>query len=198
MDSMAAQITCRVRGKGRGSVWTPADFLDLGSRDSVDQSLSRLVRRGVLRRIARGVYAYPRLSPRLGALTPSPDDVAAALAKSKGGRIQVSGARAANELGLSTQVPAQAVYLTDGPSRTVKVGRQEIRLKHVSSTQMVGAGTKAGMVLQALRHLGRGVGPGTLGRLASQLSPDDRRALRKSAPAVPGWAQPALWQLAQG
>jgi hypothetical protein len=198
MASMASQIIGRVRGKGRGSVWTPADFLDLGSRDSVDQSLSRLVRRGVLRRIARGVYAYPRLSPRLGALTPPPDDVAAALAKSRGGRIQVSGARAANELGLSTQVPAQAVYLTDGPSRTVKVGRQEIRLKHVSSTQMLGAGTKAGMVVQALRHLGRGVAPGTLGRLASQLSPDDRRMLRKSAPAVPGWAQPALWQLAQG
>src|SRR3982751_6857696 len=106
MPSIVVRIFDRVKRKGRGAVWSPADFLDLGSRDSIDQSLSRLVRRGQLRRIARGVYAYPVLSPRLGALTPPPDDVAAALAKAKGGRIQVSGARAANELGLSTQVPA--------------------------------------------------------------------------------------------
>jgi len=198
MRSTASKIINRVSVKGRGSVWSPTDFLDLGTRDAVDQSLSRLVRRGFLRRIARGVYAYPLLSGRLGALTPPPDDVAAALAKAKGGRVQVSGARAANELGLSTQVPAQAVYLTDGPSRTVKVGRQVIRLKHVTSTQMAGAGTKAGMVIQALRYLGRGVDPGVLGRLAPQLSPADRRILRKSASAAPGWVQPALRQLAQG
>ncbi|HVG44221.1 MAG TPA: DUF6088 family protein [Longimicrobium sp.] len=198
MQSTVSKIIGRVRGKGRGSVWSPADFLDLGSRDSVDQSLSRLVRRGHLRRIARGVYAYPVLSARLGALTPPPDDIAAALAKAKGGRVQVSGARAANDLGLSTQVPAQAVYLTDGPSRTVKVGRQVIRLKHVTSTQMAGAGTKAGMVIQALRYLGRGLDPAVLRRLAPQLSAHDRRTLRKTASAAPGWVQPALWQLAQG
>jgi Family of unknown function (DUF6088) len=197
MISIASKILDRVRRKGRGSVWSPTDFLDLGSRDSVDQSLSRLVRRGQLRRIARGVYAYPVLSARLGALTPPPDDVAAALAKAKGGRIQVSGARAANDLGLSTQVPAQAVYLTDGPSRTVKVGRQVIRLKHVSSNQMAGAGTRAGMVIQALRYLGRDVDPGVLRRLAPQLSAADRRVLWNSASAAPGWVQPALRQLGQ-
>lgn len=198
MNSTIAKIIGRVRGKGRGSVWSPADFLDLGSRDSVDQALSRLVRRGHLRRVARGVYAYPVLSPRLGALTPPPDEVAAALAKAKGARVQVSGARAANDLGLSTQVPAQTVYLTDGPSRTVKVGRQVIRLKHVPSTRMAGAGTRAGMVIQALRYLGRGMGPDVVQRLAPQLSPDDRRTLAKSISAVPGWAQPAVRMLAQG
>lgn len=197
MSSIVGRIFDRVRRKGRGSVWSPADFLDLGSRDSIDQSLSRLVRRGQLRRIARGVYVYPVLSPRLGALTPPPDDIAAALAQAKGGRIQVSGARAANELGLSTQVPAQAVYLTDGPSRTVKVGRQVIRLRHVSSNEMAGAGTKAGMVIQALRYLGRDADAGVLGRLAPQLSPADRRVLWNSASAAPGWVQPALRQLAR-
>jgi len=111
--------------------------------------------------------------------------------------MQVSGARAANELGLSTQVPAQAVYLTDGPSRTVKVGRQVIRLKHVSSNQMAGAGTKAGMVIQALRYLGPGADAGVLGRLAPQLSAADRRVLWNSASTAPGWVQPALRQLAR-
>jgi len=197
MNSTAAQITKRVRGKGRGSVWTPTDFLDLASRDSVDQALSRLVRRGLLKRLARGIYTYPKVSSRLGALTPSPDVIAGALASSRRSRIQVSGARAANELGLSTQVPARAVYLTDGPSKTVRIGRQEVRLKHVPSTRMVGAGTKAGMVIEALRHLGRDVDPQTIRRLGSQLSPQDKKTLSDSLYAAPGWVRPILERIAR-
>jgi hypothetical protein len=124
------------------------------------------------------------MSRRLGALTPSPDVIAAALAKSRRCRIQVSGARAANELGLTTQVPAKAVYLTDGPSRAVTVGRQEIRLKHVPSTRLVAAGTKAGMVLEALRHLGPDVDPRTIERLETQLSRRDKQALNQYLHAV--------------
>jgi hypothetical protein len=197
MDSTVATIMKRVRGKGRGSVWTPADFLDLASRDSVDQALSRLVRRGSLRRVARGIYAYPRLSARLGALTPSPDAIAGAVAKSRGSRLQVSGARAANELGLSTQVPARAVYLTDGPSKTVKIGRQEIRLKHVPSARMAAAGTRAGMVIEALRYLGPDADLRTIRRLGADLSGRDKQMLKDRLSAAPGWARPLMLQIAQ-
>ncbi|MFL5386886.1 MAG: DUF6088 family protein [Longimicrobiaceae bacterium] len=184
MNAMTDKIMRRVRGKGRGSVWTPMDFLDNGSRASVDQALSRLVKQGLLRRLARGVYSYPRMSRRLGALTPSPDVIATALVNSRHCRIQVSGARAANELGLTTQVPAKAVYLTDGPARAVRVGRQEIRLKHVPSTRLVAAGTKAGMVLEALRHLGPDVDPRTIKRLGTQLSRRDKQTLNQNLRAV--------------
>lgn len=196
MHSVATKIMKRVRGRGRGSVWTPVNFLDLGSRAAVDQALSRLVRDGQLQRAARGVYAYPKLSRRLGALTPSPDVVAGALAKSRKSRIQVSGARAANELGLSTQVPAKAVYLTDGPSKRVKIGRQEIQLRHVPSVRMAGAGTKAGMIIEALRYMGRDLDPGAVKRLGSQLSAQDKRSLRDNAYAAPGWARPIVQRIA--
>jgi hypothetical protein len=195
---MTEKITKRVRGKGRGSVWTPVDFLDLGSRASVDQALSRLVKRGMLRRLARGVYSYPKMSPRLGALTPSPDAIATALASSRQGqgRVQVSGARAANELGLTTQVPAKAVYLTDGPSRVVKVGRQEIRLKHVPSNRLLGAGTKVGLVLEAVRHLGSDLDAKAIKRLGAQLTPGDKRALNANLRGVSARVRPIVEQIA--
>lgn len=196
MHSVAAKIMRRVRGKGRGSVWTPTSFLDLGSRAAVDQALSRLVRDGRLQRAARGVYAYPKLSRRLGALTPAPDIVAGALARARRSRIQVSGARAANELGLSTQVPAKAVYLTDGPSKTVTIGRQEIQLRHASSVRMAGAGTKAGMIIQALRYMGRDVDLRAVRRVGSQLSVAEKQSLRENAYAAPGWARPLVQQIA--
>src|SRR4051794_6793488 len=196
MNTMADKIMRRVCGKGPRSVWTPVDFLGHGSRASVDQALSRLGKQGPLPRLARRVYSYPKMSPRLGALTPPPDVIATALVNSRDGRIQVSGARAANELGLTTQVPAKAVYLTDGPSRMVKVGRQEIRLKHVPSTRLVGAGTKAGMVLEALRHLGPDVDPRTIKRLGAQLSQRDKRTLDQNLRAVSARVRSIVEQIA--
>ena len=83
------KIKRRIIGKGRGAVFTPADFLDLGSRASVDQTLSRLTDQGVIRRLARGIYDYPKTSPRLGRLSPDPDAVAAAIARKDGRVVQV-------------------------------------------------------------------------------------------------------------
>ena len=83
------KIKRRIIGKGRRAVFTPADFLDLCSRDSVDQTLSRLTDQGVIRRLARGIYDYPKTSPRLGRLSPDPDAVAAAIARKDGRVVQV-------------------------------------------------------------------------------------------------------------
>lgn len=113
------QIVRRATAKGRGAVFTPSDFLDLGSRAAVDQALSRIARAGRLRRVTRGLYDYPRIDPQLGPLTPSTYAVAQALARETGSLVQVAGAQAANMLGVSLQVPAQTTYLTDGPPRTV-------------------------------------------------------------------------------
>ena len=83
--SVTQQIVQRATAKGRGAVFTPSDFLDLGSRAAVDQALSRIARAGRLRRVARGLYDYPRIDPQLGPLTPSTDAVAQALARTRGG-----------------------------------------------------------------------------------------------------------------
>ena len=100
-----------------GSVHIPADFLDLGSRRAVDLVLHRLVKGKVLRRLDRGIYEYPREHPELGTLSPDIDKIALALSGRHRIRLQPAGAYATNMLGLSEQVPAKAVFLTDGPSR---------------------------------------------------------------------------------
>jgi hypothetical protein len=191
------KIKRRIIGKGRGAVFTPADFLDLCSRDSVDQTLSRLTDQGVIRRLARGIYDYPKTSPRLGRLSPDPDAVAAAIARKDGRVVQVSPARAANMLGLTTQVPAKAVYLTDGPSRTKQIGAQTIIMRNAAARNLVGAGKPTGAVFQALRYLGKdGVDASVVARLSRTIDADTRRALVKDALQAPGWMRPVVQQIA--
>ncbi len=188
----------RIQAKGRGSVFTPNDFLDIGSRAAVDQTLSRLARKGVIRRISRGLYDYPRVHPRLGQLSPRLDNVAKAMAKNSDARVQITGAQAVNSLGLSTQVPAQQVYLTDGSPRRVQIGRQSVTLRRAARRNLVGAGTTTGTVFQALRYLGRGgVNDGVIQRLRASLSSDDKDALKRDSTRMPGWMRPVIDQIAQ-
>jgi predicted transcriptional regulator of viral defense system len=186
-------ILKRIRAKHRGSVFTPRAFAHLGTRASIDQALSRLQRNGQIRRLAQGVYEFPKIHPQIGVLSPSPEAVAKAMAERTGSRITVSGAKAANLLGLSTQVPMQNVFWTEGPSRTIRIGNQSVTLKHVAPSKMIGAGTEAGIVIQAVRSLGRkGVPETTVHALAKRLPRPVKRAVKRLAPAAPGWSQPVL------
>jgi len=99
----------------------PADFLEIGSREAVDVTLHRLARKGTIRRLARGVHDLPKRHPVLGLLAPSAEAVAKAMAGRDRTRLQPAGAYAANALGLFEQVPAKVLFLTDGPSRTVRI-----------------------------------------------------------------------------
>lgn len=194
--SISDQIAKRIQGWKRGAVFTPKDFLDLGGRAAVDQALSRLADRGQIRRLARGLYDVPRISRRLGALTPDSGNVARAVARANGGVVQISGAQAANSLGLSMQVPAQPEYLTDGPSRKVTVGKRVVTLRHASPKVLVAPGSKAGTVVQALRYLGPDGAAQAVDRLGASLAPGDRKALARAAPQAPGWMRPVLSRLA--
>ena len=183
----------RIRARHRGSVFTPKQFTDLGSRAAIDQALSRLQRSGQIRRLARGVYEFPKVHPRIGVLSPSSEAVAKAMAERTGSRITVSGAKALNLLGLSTQVPMQNVYWTEGPSRTIRIGNQTVALKHVAPSKMIGAGTEAGMVIQAVRFLGkRAVQEVPVQTLANRLPRPVKRAVRRLVHAAPMWSQPVL------
>lgn len=191
--SVSDRILTRVRARGRGTVFTPSDVIDCGSRAAVDQALSRLAKRGVIRRIGHGLYDYPRVSERLGVRSPNPDAVAKALAAETGSRVQPAGARAANAIGLSDQVAARAVYLTDGPTRKVRIGRQVVELRPASPRNLVGAGTTAGLVIQALRYLGRErVDDRVVQHLRRTLSVEDKRLLAREAHKAPTWMRPYL------
>lgn len=194
--SVPDRVMKRVRASGRGSVFTPSDFLTVAARSSVDQALSRLVKGGQLRRLARGLYDFPKLHPKLGALSPAPDDVAHALARETGSQVQIAGARAANALGLSTQVPAQSTYLTDGPSRRVVLGKRIVDLRHASPKHLIAPGSPAGTVVQALRHVGPVRAADVAQVAARRLSANDKKTLASTALQAPAWMRPTLVSIA--
>ena len=199
MQSIDSKVLSRIYGSGRGVVFTPGRFLDIGSRDAVDKVLSRLVQKGVIRRLARGLYDYPEHHTIMGILAPNPDAIAQALAGRQGIRLQPSGAYAANRLGLSTQVPARIVYLTDGPSRTVRVGNQEIRLQRTTPRSMGPAGRTSGLVIQALRHLGqKHVDDVVIQTLQNKLSDQDKKRLMKDIAYAPAWVGKHLRKISRG
>ena len=181
-------ILKRIRKLGRGAVFTPDTFCDLAPSSTVTTSLKRLADDGTLRRLARGLYDYPATHPTIGVRAPSTDAIADALAGRDATRVQASGAYAANLLGLSTQVPMRVVYLTDGRSRQVDLGRLKIILKHTTPKNMATAGTISGLVIQALRHLGQHyVDEDIIATLNRRLDDDARKQLLEDVRYAPAW-----------
>src|SRR5579862_3571314 len=190
-------MLARIKASGDGWVFSPTDFLDLGTRDAVDKALSRMASAASIRRVARGLYDIPRRHPIVGLTAPSVDKVAKALAGKGGTRLQPTGAYAANLLGLSDQVPAKVVFLTDGRSKRIRIGNLEIALKQTSPRIMATAGSISGLVIQALRYLGKAhVNEDTVKRLDGKLSADDRKQLPKDAGYAPAWIGDIMRRLA--
>jgi hypothetical protein len=172
--------------------------LHIGSRQAVDLALHRLAKKGILRRLARGVYHFPKLHPVLGTLSPSTDDIARALAGRDHIRLQPTGAYAANALGLSEQVPAKIVYLTDGLTRTAKFGATTIQLRRTTPRNMAAAGRLSGLLIQAFRELGeKRLTPAHLEQLKRRLPLKERRALLKDISLAPAWMHTHFRKLAE-
>jgi hypothetical protein len=188
MQSIENMMIDRIQRKTGGSCFTPKAFLDLGSPEAVRIALHRMEKRGVIRRLTRGLYDIPKNHPVIGFLSPSPDEIAKALSERDASRLQPSGAYAANLLGLSEQVPARIVFLTDGPARHIKIGRQEIILKNTTTRIMATAGRISGTIIQALRHLGaRQLNDQHIKHLRQTLSASDKARLKQDRIYAPGW-----------
>ena len=193
MDTIANKIVARAKRHGAGWVFSAKHLADLGDRAAIDQALSRLAKGGRVRRLARGLYDLPKIHAVLGPLSPDLDAVATAAAEQAGHRLQISPVRAANVFGLSTQVPAKTVYLTDGSSRRIKIGNQVVYLKHAGPRALLGAGTQAGAALQALRAIGKDhVNDAVVQRLRSTLPSDAKNGLRKLMHQAPQWTAPVI------
>jgi len=190
-QSIDSKVRSRIYGHGRGWVFTPRYFQGLGQSAAIDSSLRRLRAGGVIRQLARGLYEYPLQDPQLGLVSPSADAIARALAVRDAIRLQPAGAYAANILGLSGQVPSRIAFLTDGPSRKVKIGRREIRLQHTTPRNMATAGRASGTLIQALRHLGQNQvdadALAALRRHLAAISGADRASIRKDLAHAPAW-----------
>jgi hypothetical protein len=170
-------------------VFSYKDFLDIGSRGAVRLELFRLVKNGKIRRVMRGIYDYPKFSEMLGQwLSPDLNQVAQALARKFGWRIQPSGDTALNLLGLSTQVPGKIVYLSDGPHRKYSIGKLQLIfektvLKHASFKYQQSA-----WIVQALNALKQGrVNEKIIEQIRSQFDASMRKKILLDTRRVTGW-----------
>ncbi len=179
----------------RGKPFTTATLVKYGERAAVDQALSRLAHTGKIVRLTRGVYVRPEESRFVGQVLPEPFKVVEAIAKKTNEIIQVSGAEAARQFGLSTQVPTQPVFLTTGPSRQFNIGSLEVTLKHVSRKKIPFPESKVGLAILALWYLGKKlVTPQTIGKIEKQLTPTEFKKFKSSREYMPAWMSNAVSQ----
>lgn len=197
-DSTDALVLRRLDSHEPGWVFTPSDFADLGTRTAVATALARQRSAGRIRLLGRGLYDIPRKHAVLGTLWPDIEVVAHALERKDKLRLQPSGVYAANLLGLSEQVPAKVVFLTDGATRKVKVGPTEIQLKRTTPRHMAAAGRLSGLLIQALRSLGPAhVTQQRIEQLRKNLPDTERRQITADLALAPEWMQGHLREIAR-
>jgi predicted transcriptional regulator of viral defense system len=195
-QSIDDTILKSVRATKSASTFSAKDFLHLGNPAAIRKALERLTKRGDLRRIRRGFYDRPRPHPLLGQTAPDPMDLVRGVMKDSGAQWQVSGAYAANLLHLSEQVPAKILILTDGVSRKIPLGKLTLDFRRAAPRHLLGAGKPAGLVIQAIRHLGpTGMTPAVIASLRRQLDPSTKADLLDLAPKLAAWMQPIVQQI---
>lgn len=185
---VATAILKKIEETPRGEPFSSTQFLGLGPRASVDQALSRLIKKGVITRIARGLFVRPESSQYVGEVMPSLNKVIEVYARSSGVTIQIQGAEAARRFGLSTQMPVKPVFYTSGPSRRFKLDKLEVILKHVSPKKLVCAGSKTGLAITALWYLGKeNVNSVVFDTIKAKMLPSEFEKLKEAISSMPAW-----------
>ena len=197
MSQLAQSILSFAQSLPEGGLLSPKEFLHLGSRAAIDQTLSRLTQGSKLLRVGRGAYSLP-IRGRFGNRPPSTESVVEAIEATSGETIVASGAAEANALGLTTQVPTREVYLTSGRSRWLKLGNREIELKHCAPWQLAMGRRPAGKALRALIWLGPERAPAALQQLRGKLSQQEWEAMRQARAILPSWMALAVSEVTGG
>ena len=195
MSHLVQSIVAAAQALPEGGLLSPKEFLHLASRAAVDQALTRLTREEKLLRVGRGVYALP-VQGRFGTRPPSARTVVDAIAAASGEVVVPSGATEANALGLTTQVPVRQVFLTSGPSRTLRLGQQSLEFKHGAPWQLLMGNRPAGMAIRALGWLGQDQAASALQTLHSSLPATEWDAMRAARAAMPSWMARAVSEVA--
>ena len=191
------QVTNRIYGHGKSWAFSAKDFVRLGSRGAIDIALFRLLDKGIIRRVIRGIYDFPKYSELLGqTLSPDLDQVANALARKFGWRIQVTGPSALNLLGLSTQVPGRVVYASDGPDRVFAIGKQTLEFKHASLKEAGFKLRESSIIVQGLKSLGaERVTPEIIDTIRQWLDPRLRDRVLDDTRTATGWVYAAIGKI---
>lgn len=194
MSHLNEAILSAARALPEGGLISPKEFLHLASRAAVDQSLARLAREGQLLRVGRGAYALP-VAGRFGSRPPSTEAVVEAIQSTHGEVVVPNGAAEANALGMTTQVPTREIFLTSGPTRTLRLGNRIVELKHGSRWQLALGKRPAGKAIRALSWLGPEQASSALRILQTKLPAEEWAALHAARAVLPGWMARAVSEM---
>ena len=198
MDSVILKIEKKIKSFGRGRIFFADDFISMGSSANIRQSLLRISNAGVIIRVAKGIYCYPEIDTKLGlgVIYPSFDQIANAMAERVHARIVPTGEYALNTLGLSTQVPMNYVYYTDGQSRSVTViGGKTITFKNTSPRNLAFTNKLSMLVTSALKAIKqKNVTPEQIAHISELLRKEDKEAVLKDLALMPVWIRQIVKQ----
>ena len=155
MQSTEQKILTKIKKAKRGTLFFADGFVTTGNGKTVNKALERLVKSGEIDRVATGIYVRPKIDNIVGKLYPEIEEIAQAIAKRDRAKIVPTGSYALNRLGLSTQVPMNIVYLTDGAARTLKVRKFTVKFKKTTPRNVSAVGKISKLVIQALRTIGK-------------------------------------------
>lgn len=195
-----SQIEDRIRNSPKGTIFVTSDFTDLASSDAANKALLRLEKAGLIRRILFGVYEYPEYNEFLGEyVEPSPDMVAHALARKFGWTIVPCGDTALNMLGISTQVPAVWLYVSDGTYKEYTYGNTVIRFKRTTNKEISKISYKTALVIQALKALGKeNITDEIINQIASVTTDEEKTAMFAEAKYATAWIYDVIKEICGG
>lgn len=188
LKSIKEKIRDEIQDAKEGKIVLPSDFEIKYGVENTKKSLMRLTNEGFLERLARGIYLYPERDELLGVLYPDIESVAEEIALRDNARIIPTGIQALNLLGLSTQVPLNAVFLTDGSPRTIKIGKRKIKFKKASPKNLAAKGRLSGLAIQALKEIGKEkVTKEEITKIKEQLKKEDPENIYQDMKLAPSW-----------
>lgn len=195
-QSIENKVLEYLKHRQEGKIYFTNDFATLGTSESIRKSLSNLVKKDILIRLTQGIYLYPKIDKELGVLYPSVDDVCRAIAKRDKARIEPTGIFALHSLGLSTQIPVNVVYLTDGIPRKIKYGNRTIKFKKTAPKNLAMKGKVSSLVITALKQIGKeNVSQEVELQLTKALKKESVENVKHDAQLAPVWISKLIFQL---
>lgn len=188
MKSIDDEILIKIKKAGRGSLFFTEDFLAYGTAKAVSKALERLVKKGDITRVARGFYTRLEIDPVIGPVRPGTEAIAEAIRRRDKARVVPTGILALNALGLTTQVPMNVVYLTDGAARTITIGKRKIIFKKTTPRNLAAIGKISSLVIQALREIGQEqTSEKEIEIILNHLAKEDQSRLEHDIRLAPEW-----------
>ncbi len=190
MLSVGKQIESIIKNKPKGVLFVSDDFKNYGTNDAVRKALDRLENRAYIIRVAHGIYVRPKISKLIGTVLPSAEEVAETIAKRDRIRMIPSGGYALNMLGLSTQVPMNLVFLTDGSPREIQIGKRKIKFKKTTPKNLMLKGRISSLAIQALKEIGQErLTQEQENKILEVLQQEDLNILKHDIDLAPVWIQ---------